>query len=366
VILGSLSTFGTHLVLLGEVSKEPARREEVLRYAIPTTFACGGVLLAVYLTICRLTLSETGTTFHVLLALGFTEAILQPLIALIAAEHHGLGRIARSQLLTILPLILRLGAALSVFAAKPVDPLGDYAYGYVAASMAALAFLLATLPASWPHPGSWRLPTVFELREAAGFAALNITRSAPAELDKTLSTKLLPLTEAGVYAASARIIAASTLPISAMTIAALPRLFREGRIGSHPPPHHLVGTMFAAATIYSLVLASAIWGVAPALEWVFGPTYRGIGEVIRWLCLAIPGMALRLTAGNVLMSLGRPWMRVAFETVGATVLLATAIVFTRASPAIGMPLALAASEWAMVAIGVGQIFKLLSRSKHRE
>src|SRR5690348_9623034 len=51
VMLGTLATFGTHLLLLGEVSREPSRRTEILRHAVPLTLLCGGILLAVYLLI---------------------------------------------------------------------------------------------------------------------------------------------------------------------------------------------------------------------------------------------------------------------------------------------------------------------------
>src|SRR5690625_5103504 len=53
VLLGTLSTFGMHLVLLGEVSKDPARRGEVLPYAIPASLLCGSLLLGIYCSICR-------------------------------------------------------------------------------------------------------------------------------------------------------------------------------------------------------------------------------------------------------------------------------------------------------------------------
>lgn len=35
VLLGTFSTFGTHLVLLGEMSKDPYQREHILSYASP-------------------------------------------------------------------------------------------------------------------------------------------------------------------------------------------------------------------------------------------------------------------------------------------------------------------------------------------
>ena len=359
MILGTLSTFGTRLVLLGAVSKDPVQAHDVLRYALPTTLLAGSVLLGIYLGTCLLMLREVGIALDVLLILGITETLLQPFLLLCASEHHGLGYVARAQLLTILPLALRLVAAAIVFGLHSADPLGAYIYGYGLASAIALILILPTRPTVWPRPAQWRLPHWVELREAAGFAALNVTATGPAELDKTLASKLLPLSAAGVYTASARAIGAIILPISAMTLSALPRLFREG-VDQPRQTGRLLGWMFSVALGYSLAIAGALWLAAPMFEWVFGAKYHNIAQVTRWLCLAVPGMAVRRVAGNALMTLGKPWMRVGFETFGLATLLLASIVLVTPLGAIGMPLALASSEWGMAVIGGASVYATCS------
>ena len=351
VILGTLSTFGMHLVLLGEVSKEPARRQAVLEYAIPTTLVCGGALFLLYLAITTLALREAHIALPVLIAIGVTETLLQPLFTLQVMEHLALGRIARSQLLTILPLALRFIAAAAVLLLDLADPLAAYAYGCLGASLIALTVASRTTPAPWPGIPRWRLAHKAELREAVGYAALAITATSPAELDKTLAAKLLPLGVAGVYAAGARVIGAATLPVMAMMLSALPRLFREK--GDQPRrTAHLLRWIFGAALAYSIALAVVLWFVAPVFDWIFGARYHGLAFMIRWLCLAIPGMALRMAAGNVLMALGKPWMRVGFEVAGLVTLVVTSVLLTTYFGVFGMLLALACSEWVMAICGL--------------
>lgn len=350
VILGTLSTFGTPLVLLSEVSREPTRRQEVLSYAVPGTLLCGSALLAIYLLVCSLVMANAAVATPVLIAIGVTETLLQPLFSLPAAEHLALGRIARSQLLTTLPLALRLTAAGAVFAVHPADPLAAYSYGYLLASVIALLIATLTMPAPWPAMKHWRPMSKAELRNTAGYAALAITASGPAELDKTLAAKLLPLGVAGLYAAGARVIGAATLPVIAMMLSALPRLFREGQ-DQPKRTAHLLRWVFGGALGYSAVLAVTLWFIAPVFVWLFGARYHGILQTIHWLTLAVPGMALRMVAGSVLMALGKPWMRVGFEVVGLIVLAIAAVVLTAKFDAAGMPLALASSEWAMAAFG---------------
>lgn len=357
VVLGTISTFGTQWVLLGEVSRDAARRAQVLQYAAPFTLLCGTILLGIYLLLCSTVLHEAGVSLSVLIAIGATEMLLQSLLSLPAAEHLALGRIARSQLLTVLPLTLRLAAAAAVFLLRPADSLAAYGYGYLIASLIALVIATTTMPAPWPSLRVWRLPSKTELREAAGYAALNVTAVTPAELDKTLATKLLPLATSGLYAAGARVIGAVTLPVVAMMLSALPRLFREGQ-GQARRTGRLLRWVFGAAFAYGVALAVVLWFIAPVFVWLFGPKYTGIQHIIHWLCLAVPGMALRLVAGNVLMALGKPWMRAGFEVVGVVLLIFAAVILTSYLQATGMVLALACSEWVMAVLGSMMVYAL--------
>lgn len=350
VMLGTLSTFGTHLVLLGEVSKEPARRTQVLAYAVPTTLMCGGALLVLYLALCLTLLRHAHVALPALVAIGVTEMWLQPLFGLPTMEHLALERTARSQLLTTLPLSLRMVAAAAVLLMRPTDPLTMYGYGYLTASIVALIVAGRTMPAPWPTMLHWRLPNRSEWRETAGYAALAITAASPAELDKTLATRLLPPATSGLYAAAARVVGAATLPVIALLLSTTPRLFREGQHQPHRTAR-LVRWVFVATFTYGVVLAAVLWVAAPVFVWLFGARYQGIQSMIHWLCLAVPGMALRIAAGNVLMALGKPWMRVGFEVAGLAALFVTAIALTPRFGASGMPLALACSEWAMTIIG---------------
>ncbi|MGH8279065.1 MAG: polysaccharide biosynthesis C-terminal domain-containing protein, partial [Gammaproteobacteria bacterium] len=105
-----------------------------------------------------------------------------------------------------------------------------------------------------------------------------------------------------------------------------------------------------------------LWLIAPAFGWIFGPRYHGLDQVIRWLCLAIPGMALRITEGNVLMALGKPWMRVGFEAFGLLTLVVTSVLLSERLGMIGMVLALACAECAMAIVGGICVGRLLFRA----
>lgn len=350
LILGALSTFGTHLVFLGEVSKDPSQRRNVLRFALPTTLLCGSVLLAAYFGLSHLILGKAGLPFSSLLAIGLAELFLQPLITLLSAEYLALGRIARSQLIQTLAPVFRLFAAGAIELLHLPNPFSIYVMAYLAASLVALGIVLILHPAPLPGLRSFRLPNWPEVKGASGYAVINITKASPAELDKTLALRLLPLDTAGVYAAGARVVGATTMPIIAMALSALPRLFRDGALQPARTGRLLIW-MFSAAALYGVMLAACLWLAAPLFKWLFGAKFSGIDTILRWLCIAIPGMSLRLTAGNSLMALGQPWMRVGFEVTGVVILVVASVMLTSSMGAIGMALALATSEWVMAIVG---------------
>ena len=86
VLLGTFSTFGTHLVLLGEMSKDPHQREHILSYAVPTTLIGGCLLFVLYLGICELIFADILLPLSILVCIGITEIILLPLYVLPTME----------------------------------------------------------------------------------------------------------------------------------------------------------------------------------------------------------------------------------------------------------------------------------------
>lgn len=348
LMLGTLSTFGTHITLMGAVARSPTTRNEALRTAIPTTLLCGIVLLAIYWVIVLLFLNPSSDAYQAVFLIGISEISLQPLLSLAVNEQVGLGQAARSQMLATLPLGLRLSAAAITWYLEPVSPLNIYSWGYLAATAIAVTTNLVINP--WPRPSTWQQPTIGQARHTVGYAVLNFTANSPGELDKTLALRLLPQAAAGIYSAGARIIGALALPIMAMMLSTLPRLFRHD-INAADHTRKLLIAVYATSLGYGLLLSSILWIFAPVFDELFGETYKGLAECVRWLCFAIPGMSLRIATGSVLMAFGKPWMRIGFEVLGLIILAGAALTLTTSVGMIGMPIALACSEWAMGLVG---------------
>ena len=353
VLLGTFSTFGTHLVLLGEMSKEPHQREHILSYAVPTTLIGGSLLFVLYLGICELIFADILLPLSILVCIGITEIILLPLYVLPTMESLALGKTARSQLITIFPLGLRMLVAVGILIFTPTEPLLIFASLYMAMALLALALMKWKKSSAWLSVKQWRIATRAELKHSAGYAALAMTAAGPSEVDKMLAVKLLPMGVTGVYIAASRVIGAATLPIIALLLSAMPRLFRIGDDTSKQSKQ-LTLWVFGAVFIYSMCLVGILWLAAPIFEWLLGVQYVGVADMLAWLCFAVPALALRYSTGSILITMNRPWLRAGFEIVGVLILFIAASLLIPEMGVYGMPIALACSEW-IIAIAGGII-----------
>lgn len=350
VLIGTFSTFGTHLVLLGEMSKDPHQREHILSYAVPTTLIGGCLLFVLYLGICELIFADILLPLSILVCIGITEIILLPLYVLPTMESLALGKTARSQLITIFPLGLRMLVAVGILILTPTEPLLIFAWLYMAMALIALALMKWKNSSAWLSMKQWRIATRAELKHSAGYAALAMTAAGPSEVDKMLAVKLLPLGVTGVYIAASRVIGAATLPVIALLLSAMPRLFRIGDDTSKQSKK-LTVWVFGTVFIYSMCLVGVLWFAAPIFQCLLGVQYVGVADMLLWLCLAVPALALRYSTGSILITMNRPWLRAGFEIVGVLTLFITASLLIPQMGIYGMPIALACSEWAMAIAG---------------
>lgn len=362
VVLGAFSTFGTHLVLLGEVSKDKKQREQVLAYAVPTTLISGGILFLAYLVISSLMFSQIALPVSVVACIGITEIILMPLFVFPVIEQLAIEKTARSQLIMVFPLVLRMLVALGVILLTPHNPLNLFAWLYLLTAVLALLTVRFFSKDAWLRIRQWRLIGKKEFRRSAGYAALSLTAISPNELDKILAVKLLPLEVSGLYAAVSRIIGAAILPVIALLLSAMPRLFRENE-KSLSRNRRLMDYIFISVFLYGLLLSGLLWVLSPVFEWVFGKQYAGTAEILAWLCFVVPALALRIAAGSVLVTMDKPWTRASIEVFGMLALAISAMAFFQHLGAKGMALALAVSEWGMAVMGVGLSMYLHNKNK---
>lgn len=355
VVMGTLSSFGTNFLALADISRDPHEQPVAVARAVTVTLFGGLILLAAYVPAALALASLPHAALGIVLAIGVTELLLQPLIGVTSAVSQAHGRTAASQVLMTAPLALRLVTAGLVAVTAPSNPLTTYATGYLAASALTLGWIWIRMAETRPR----RLirPSRAELRRAAGFAVLGLTATGPTELDKTFALRTLQASDAGIFAAGTRIIGAATLPVIALMLSAMPRFFRGAALQASGN-RRLSALILIAALAYSVPLAVGLWFAAPLLQSLFGHAYVGLEHVLHLLSFVIPGMAVRIASGSVLMSSDRPWPRAGIEVIGMLVLAAGAILLAPSFGLTGMAGAVMAAEWLMALIGTAAVSAL--------
>ena len=349
VMMGALANLGTNWVLFRDISESPLLGREVLAWAIPSTILFGTFLIALFVFAAKELVDDASISGLVALtSIGAAEILLQPLYSLAVAEYHAMGKVAYSQMLQIVPLFLRFFAALVVSMISLDEPFFIYSCFYFIASLVSFVFLFFGLDKRWPDFKDWRYPTFFDLKGALGFAVTNFTRLGPGEVDKVAASILLPAGLGGAYTAAVRIVTALTLPVSAMMLSALPRLFR----GVFHDDLRLYWVIYASASIYGLLLSVLTWFLSPFFLSIFGEGYESIDSVFRALCFVVPGIVLRLVSGNVLISINKPWARVLVECLAVIFLFVLSLTLVPDFGVDGMVVALAVSEWSMAFLSI--------------
>ncbi len=190
-------------------------------------------------------------------------------------------------------------------------------------------------------------------RAGAVFAAGSLVGRANNDFDKVyLAARLGAAESVGVYAAGYRIVEYAMLPLTALTTAAAPRLFRAGSRGV-AGARRVTGRLSVAYVGTGLALAVGLLAGRGAIELVFGPTYEGLSTVIALLAL----LPLLRSVANVLAEPltggGRHRVRVLVLGVGLVVNVVVNVSLLE-------PLGWRAAVWGTYASEVTQLLILLT------
>lgn len=354
-VLGTLPSLGSGYVLLRRSSGDINSAGYVWRYAWPLTFSLGLVLLVAYVSAGQW-VADGQLGLCTLLLIGAAELLVTPFTMLASLSLQAADRVPLSQLVQWAPLGLRVLAAAFCFARPVEHRLSTYVTLQMAASLAGA--LIGWLITRRHVPLQWRprWVTTSELKDGSSYAAMLLIAANPTELDKIAAVRQVGATDAGIYVAGSRMMGALVMPVLAMLLAAQPRLFRHAR-ESDPGAPRLIRTLFALALGWGMASGALLAIASPWLPWIFGAAFSRTAQLVPWMALSAPLLALRLCAGSVLIALGHPLERAAFELCGIVLLVVGMLVLTPWLGVYGLVAAVICSEAAMCAIGIGLVAK---------
>ncbi len=350
VVLGILPNLGSGYVMMARAPRGQDAVGEIWRYAWPLTVLLGLLLLIAYLPAARLFGGTTPLSWSVLCYLGATELLVTPFTMLLSFALQARQRVPLSQFVQWLPLGLRLLAVLPCFLVAEAERLPAYVLLQMLAALIGLStgFAIARREVTLHWRPRW--PNKAELGQGTSYAAMHMVAANPSELDKVLAVRLVGEHDAGVYAATTRVMGALVMPVIAMLLAAQPRLFEH----AHQPTdqgNQLIRVIALLALGWGLLCWLLLSLCSPFLPWLFGPRFAAMVPLMPWLAVVAAPLSMRLAAGTVLVALGRPLERLSFELSGIVVLV---IIMSLLAPILGvrgLGLALLTSESSMALVG---------------
>ncbi|WP_198148959.1 lipopolysaccharide biosynthesis protein [Luteibacter yeojuensis] len=349
VVASLIPSLGAGFVLMAREAREPGTGADVVRYAWPLALLLG-FLLCILFPLVATHIGGNALSAAAIFTIGATELLVAPLLMICNAALQAQHRAARGQVVQWLPLGVRLIVTLGCYMGIVDASLGVFVLLQAVGGAVGLATGIAVTWGTTHTPWRPRLPTRGELTSGATYAAMNVVAANPSELDKVLAIRLLGDHAAGIYSATARVLNAVITPVMGMLLAAQQSLFRHG---ANPAVRgtRLIRTIALASAAWGVVSAVALAVCAPLLPHFLGPRFDEAASVMPWVCAAAPFMALRLAAGTVLVALGKPMHRMAFELAGIAVLVMLLGIGAHVAAARGMALGLAGAEAVMAATG---------------
>jgi len=147
------------------------------------------------------------------------------------------------------------------------------------------------------------------------------------DIGKTFLAGAGQLYAAGIYSAAYRIIDVASVPIYVVYTAATPRFFREGE-RSVADGSALADGLLRRTVPYGILMALLMFVVSPLLPHIFGSSFGGSAEALRWLCPLPLIRCLHYAWGTTITGSSSQWYRTATQlgATGANLLLNVALI----------------------------------------
>lgn len=278
-----------------------ADRSRFARYWKQCLLLC--VISAGPLSLVFYLLSAGLLSWPALCLIALSEIVAFPFVTNAAFALSANDRMGWSAALPALNALLRL-AAIGIFSALPASAgLTAYLALHLAASASsALLSLLAVRCLLKPEHATARISRS-DLVHGGGHAAAWSSSVGVTTLDKSFVLHAGGSAIAGQYSAAYRIAAVLAMPLDAMIMSAMPRLFRAQR--DNAQYRRLVASMILAALGYGIVASVVLGYGAHMLPHLLGNDFTAAIPGLQWMGLFVVGYSLRQIGCHTL--LGRGW-----------------------------------------------------------
>ena len=327
-ILSQFSSLGMEMILVRNISR--ARESFAATWGNALRISAYGflVLTAVAMLIGHFAFEPDLRRLIPYIVLS--DAFFGKVVQLSSRAFQGAGLLAQTARLTALTNITRAASALGLFVFAVLTHLHADVFLWTrihwlsSLVTAIVAFGAVTRLLGWPALARIHMR---DLTDGFSFSLSSSSISVYNDIDKTFLAGAGQLYAAGIYSAAYRIIDVASVPIYAIYTAATPRFFREGE-RSVADASALADGLLRRTVPYGILMALLMCAVSPLLPHIFGSSFGGSVEALRWLCPLPLIRCLHYAWGTTITGSSSQWYRTATQlgAAGANLLLNVALI----------------------------------------
>lgn len=310
--VGGLAGLGLGLVMYRDVAQDPICFSERWSQTVVATTASGSLLAAGFVICSGSVLGYTDKV--VIVGVAVSEIVCFPFVTAAAFAFAAHERMSLSAALPAMLASSRVIAVLAFLLLPNAKTLANYVWFHASATavFVGISLLMVRIllrPAVAPIVFSWR-----QLCDGLAFSAVWMTGNALTSLDKALVLRLAGSEVAGLYASAYRFAMVLALPVDALVMAAMPRLFRQG--GGVPSNPRLIRRLLLVTIAYGLLSGVSLWLIADLLPLLLGDRFVAATGAVKWMGIFLPFYGLCVLGGNLLMARGYRMLRLMVEGAG--------------------------------------------------
>jgi O-antigen/teichoic acid export membrane protein len=321
-VLTQFSSLGMEMILVRNLSRDRASFAETWGNAL--RIAAVGFLLVLVAAMVFGRIVFRPEMRRLIPWIAFSDALFGKFVQMASRAFQGVGNLRYMARLTACINAGRaaLAGLLFVYARN----IGGHATAVLWAriywlspfTVAIVAAWLVTSRMGWPRFGPLRRR---DLSEGFSFSLSGSSISLYNDIDKTFLVSLGETYQAGIYSAAYRVVDVASAPLYSIYAAATPRLFREGG-KSVEHASALTRRLMLRTVPYGVLISICLYCGAGLLPHLFGPTFQGSVQALRWLCVLPLLRVLHYAWGTTITASASQWNRTATQLAAAALNLA--------------------------------------------
>ena len=314
-VLAQFATWGSGMLMLRSVSRDPSSFPRAWGNALVMTASLSLVVLALVYGLAHLFFSPQLLIIVPFVAVA--DTVFAKLAELSSQAFQAFHRLRDTAQMVAITSALRLIAAAFLFfhARSGFASAMTWARLYLASSFAGALISVVLVTVHLGLPKFQRVSRSLWI-EGLGFSLANSTTSIYNDVDKAMLASLNQLRAAGIYGTAYRIIDIACVPITAIHGAALPEFFKRGHAGPRAM-RPFVSRLMAKTSLYALGASIALAAGAGIVPLLMGPGYAESVTAIRWLCVLPLLRSFHLAAGDCITATSSQWWRTASQLLAA-------------------------------------------------